>query len=113
MEGYFLGKSLDVDEQITSVSDVTTLVIGVVSISGSYRDGEFLSREVIFLNKVSIDTGNVYTTVDQRLGSDDFHRVQGDNQLNGDLHRFGLQLYCYTSTQRGNGRTLRHGGPPF
>ena len=48
MEGYFLGKSLDVDEQITSVFDVTTLVIGVVSISGSYRDGEFLSREVIF-----------------------------------------------------------------
>ena len=48
VEGYFLGKSLDVEEQITSISDVTTLVIGVVSISGSYRDGEFLSREIVF-----------------------------------------------------------------
>ena len=85
MEGYFLDKSLDVDKQITSVSDVTTLVIGVVSISGLYRDGKFLSREVVFLNEVSINTGNVCATVDQRLDSDDFHGVQGDNQLIGDL----------------------------
>ena len=73
MEGYFLGESLDVDEQITSVPDVTTLVIGVVSISGSYRDREFLSREVVFLNEVSINTENVCTAVDQRSGSDNFH----------------------------------------
>ena len=64
MEGYFLGKSLDVDEQITSVFDVTILVIGVVDISGSYEDGEFLSREVVFLNEVSIDKRNVCTAVD-------------------------------------------------
>ena len=51
MEGYFLGESLDVEEQFTSVSDVTILVIGVVSVSGSYRDGEFLSREIVLLNK--------------------------------------------------------------
>ena len=63
MEGYFLGESLDVDEQITSVSDVTILVIGVVSISGSYRDGEFLSIEIVLLNKVSINTRNVCATV--------------------------------------------------
>ena len=64
MEGYFLGESLDVEEQITSVSDVTILVIGVVSVSGSYGDGEFLSREIVLLNEVSIDTGNVHTAVD-------------------------------------------------
>ena len=75
MEGYFLGESLNVDEQITSVSDVTILVIGMVGISGSYRDGEFLSREVVFLNEVSIDIGNVCTAVDQHSGSDDFHGV--------------------------------------
>ena len=63
MEGYFLGKSLDVDEQITSISDVTILVIGVVSISGSYRDGEFLNREIVLLNEVSIDTRDVHATV--------------------------------------------------
>ena len=63
MEGYFLGESLDVEEQITSVSDVTILVIGVVSVSGSYGDGEFLSREIVLLKEVSIDTGNVHTTV--------------------------------------------------
>ena len=63
MEGYFLGESLDVDKQITSVSDVTILVIGVVSISGSYRDGEFLSMEIVLLNKVSINTRNVCATV--------------------------------------------------
>ena len=64
MEGYFLGKSLDVEEQITSISDVTILVIGMVSVSGSYGDGEFLSGEIVPLNKVSIDTRNVCTTVD-------------------------------------------------
>ena len=64
MEGYFLGESLDVEEQITSVSDVTILVIGVVSVSGSYGDGEFLSREIVLLNEVLIDTGNVHTAVD-------------------------------------------------
>ena len=86
MECYFLGESLDVDKQITSVPDVTTLVIDVVGISGSYRDREFLSREVVFLNKVSIDIGNVCATVDQHSGSDNFHGVQGDDQLNGNLH---------------------------
>ena len=64
MEGYFLGKSLDVEEQITSVSDVTILVIGVVSVSGSYGNGEFLSREIVLLNEVSINTGNVSAAVD-------------------------------------------------
>ena len=64
MEGYFLGESLNVDEQITTVSDVTILVIGVVGISGLYRDGEFLSREIVLLNEVSIDTRNVHTAVD-------------------------------------------------
>ena len=64
MKGYFLGESLNVDEQITSVSDVTILVIGLVSVSGSYRDGEFLSREIVLLNEVSINTRNVCATVD-------------------------------------------------
>ena len=75
MEGYFLGESLNVNEQITSVSDITILVIGMVGISGSYREGEFLSREIVFLNKVLIDTGNVCATVDQHSGSDNFHGV--------------------------------------
>ena len=86
MESYFLGESLDVDEQITSVPDVTTFVIGVVSISGSYGDGEFHSREVVFLDKVLIDAGNVRTAINQHLDINDFHGVQGNNQLNGDLH---------------------------
>ena len=64
MEGYFLGESLDVEEQITSVSDVTILVIGMVSVSGSYGDGEFLSGEIVLLNEVSIDTRNVRAAVD-------------------------------------------------
>ena len=64
MKGYFLGESLDVKEQITSVSDVTILVIGVVSVSGSYRDGEFLNREIVLLNEVSVNTGNVCAAVD-------------------------------------------------
>ena len=86
MEGYFLGKSLDVEEQITSVSDITILVVGVVSIPGSYGNGEFLSREIVLLDKMSIDAGNVRATIDQRSGSDDFHGVRGNDQLNGDLH---------------------------
>ena len=63
MESYFLDESLDVDEQIASVPDVTTLVVGVVGISGSYGDGEFHSREVVFLDEVLIDTGNVRTAI--------------------------------------------------
>ena len=63
MEGYFLGESLDVEKQITSVFDVTILVIGMVSISGSYGDGEFLSGEIVLLNKVLIDTRNVCAAV--------------------------------------------------
>ena len=86
MESYFLGKSLDVDEQITSVPDVTTFVIGVVGISDSYGDGKFHSREVVFLDEVLINIGNVCTAIDQRSGIDDFHEVQGNDQLNGDLH---------------------------
>ena len=86
MEGYFLGKSLDVEEQITSVSDITILVVGVVSIPGSYGNGEFLSREIVLLDEMSIDAGNVRATIDQRSGSDDFHGVRGNDQLNGDLH---------------------------
>ena len=86
MEGYFLGESLDVDKQFARISDVSILVIGVVGISGSYRDGEFLSRKVVFLNEVSINTGDVCATVDQCSGSDNFHGVRGDDQLNGDLH---------------------------
>ena len=86
MEGYFLGESLDVDKQITSVSDVTILVIGVGSISGLYRDREFLNREIVLLNKVLIDTRNDHAAVDERSGSDNFHGVQRDDQLNGDLH---------------------------
>ena len=63
MESYFLDESLDVDEQITSVPDVTTLVVGVVGISGLYRDGEFHSREVVFLDEVLIDIGNVRAAI--------------------------------------------------
>ena len=64
MEGYFLGESLDVKEQITSVSDITIVVVGVVSVPSSYGDGEFLSGEIVLLDKVSIDTGNVRAAVD-------------------------------------------------
>ena len=64
MEGYFLGESLDVEKQITSVFDITVLVVGVVSVSGSYGNGEFLSREIVLLDEMSINTGNVRAAVD-------------------------------------------------
>ena len=64
MEGYFLDESLDVEEQITSVSDITIFVVGVVSVPSLYWDGEFLSGEIVLLDEVSIDTGNVRAAVD-------------------------------------------------
>ena len=64
MKGYFLGESLDVKEQITSVSDITILVVGVVGVPGAYGDGEFLSGKIVLLDEMSIDTGNVRTAVD-------------------------------------------------
>ena len=86
MEGYFLGESLDVNEQITSVLDVTTFVIGVVGISGLYGDGKFHGGEVVFSDKVLVYTRNVCAAINQCSGIDDFHGVQGNDQLNGDLH---------------------------
>ena len=64
MEGYFLDESLDVEEQVTSVSDITIFVVGVVSVPSLYGDREFLSGEIVLLDEVSIDTGNVRATVD-------------------------------------------------
>ena len=73
MEGYFLGEFLDINEQITGVSDVSIFVVGVVGISGLYRDGEFHSGEVVLLDKVSVYAGNVCTTINQCLDINDFH----------------------------------------
>ena len=50
MKGYFLGESLDINEQITGVLDVSIFVVGVVGISGSYRDGEFHSVTIFLLH---------------------------------------------------------------
>ena len=73
MEGYFLGESLDINEQITGLLDVSIFVVGVVSISGSYRDSEFCSGEVVLLDEVLVYVGNVCTTINQCLDIDDFH----------------------------------------
>ena len=58
----------------------------MVSISGSYGDGEFHSREVVFPDEVLIYTRNVHAAINQHLDIDDFHGVRGNDQLNGDLH---------------------------
>ena len=64
MEGYFLGKSLDIDKQITGVLDVFIFVMGVVGISSSYRNGEFHGGEVMLLDKVWVYAEDVCTTID-------------------------------------------------
>ena len=64
MEGYFLGKSLDIDEQITGVSDVSIFVVRVVSISSSYRNSEFHGGKVVLLDEVSVYAGDVCTAID-------------------------------------------------
>ena len=73
MEGYFLSKPLDINEQITGILDVPIFVVGVVNISGLYRDGKFCSGEVVLFNKVSVYAGNVCTAINQCLGIDNFH----------------------------------------
>ena len=60
--------------------------MGVVSISGSYGDKKFHDGEVVFSNKVLVYAGDVCATIDQCSGIYDFHKVQGNNQLNGNLH---------------------------
>ena len=64
MEGYFLDESLDVEEQITSISNITIFVVGVIGIPSSYGNREFLSGEIVLLDEVLIDTGNVRAAVD-------------------------------------------------
>ena len=73
MKGYFLGKSLDIDEQITGISDVSIFVMGVIGITGLYGDGEFHGGEVMLFDKVLINAGDVCTTINQCSGIDDFH----------------------------------------
>ena len=63
MEGYFLGESLDIDEQIAGVLDVSIFVVGVAGISSLYRNGEFHGGKVVLLDKVSVYAGNVCTTI--------------------------------------------------
>ena len=60
--------------------------MGVVGISGLYGDGKFCGREVVFFDEVLIYTRDVCTTIDWCSDINDFHGVQGNNQLNGDLH---------------------------
>ena len=68
-----MSKPLDIDEQVTGVSNVSIFVVGVVSMSGSYRDGEFHSGEVVLLDKVLVHARNVHTTIDQYSDIDDFY----------------------------------------
>ena len=60
--------------------------MGVVGVSGSYGDRKFHGGEVVFSNEMLVYVGDVCATVDQCSGINDFHGVQGNNQLNRDLH---------------------------
>ena len=60
--------------------------MGGVSISGSYGDRKFRSGEVVFSNEMLVYAGDVCSTIDQCLDINDFHGVQGNNQLNRNLH---------------------------
>ena len=71
MEDYFLSKSFN--EQITGVLDVSIFFVGVVSISGLYRDGKFCSGEVVLLDKVLVYARDVCTTINQCSGINNFH----------------------------------------
>ena len=51
MEGYFLGKSLDIDEWLAGISDVSIFIMGVVSIPSSYGNREFHGGELVLLMK--------------------------------------------------------------
>ena len=75
MEDYFLGKSLDIDEQITGVLEVFIFVVGVVGISGLYRNSEFYGGEVILLDEVSVYARHICTAIDQCSSINDFHQT--------------------------------------
>ena len=86
MEGYFLGEPSDINKQITGVSDVSIFVVEVVSISDSYRNSEFCGGEVVLLDEVSVYARDICATIDQCLSINDFHRMQRNNKLNGNLY---------------------------
>ena len=73
MEGYFLGKSLDIDEQITSILNVSIFVMRVAGIPSSYRNREFHGGEIMLLDEVSVYAGDVCTAINQCSGIDNFH----------------------------------------
>ena len=55
MKCNFPNQSFNVEEQIAGVSNIPIFIMGMISISGLYRDGKFHSGEVVLLDKVPVD----------------------------------------------------------
>ena len=47
--------------------------MGEVGVSGSYGDGEFRGREVVFSDEMLVYAGDICPTINQGMGVDDFH----------------------------------------
>ena len=91
----FLGYPFDVCVKGAGIVDSTSLVHHLVNVVNSNGRGEFLSGEVMFSDKLSVNAGGIGTRVYQCGGVDDFEGVRGGNQLYRDSHRFVQGGYKY------------------
>ena len=54
----------------------------------------------MFAGELVIKAGNICSTIDEGMCVNDFHSMQGYDNLQRNSHRFGLSSYSYTHTMR-------------
>ena len=88
IEEVLLDYPFNVSVEGVSVTDCTSFVCGLVNIANSNRGGKFLGGELVFSDKLPVNTRDVSAGVYQCGGVNDFEGVRGGDQLNRDPDRF-------------------------
>ena len=76
IEEMLLSDPFNVHIEGTSIADYTGLVHGLVNIANHNRKGEFLSGEVVFLDKLPVYTRDISTRIYQCGGINDFEGMR-------------------------------------
>ena len=104
------GYPSDIEEQGSGEPDYSFGIDRVIRVPGLDRGFQALGRKFVFPNESPVDAGDACSTVNEGSGVNGFHCVQGDNELNWDLHS-GQRLYKYICARYGR-KGLRWGTLP-
>ena len=81
IEEMFLSDSFDVCVEGAGVANCTSFISSLVHVADHDGGGEFLSRELVFSDKLSVNARYICAWVYQHRGIDDFEGVRGGDQL--------------------------------